>query len=216
MTSRPGVLRVFDSVLPSGNGYKVHLLLSQLGQRARYETVDLDILASPPETRRKDFLARNPNGRIPTVELSDGSFLPESNAILFYLAEGTRFLPSDPLARAQALQWMFFEQYSHERFVAVLKFWTFWGGLERCAQRDVDTWRTQGQAALDVMDSHLQSHDFFAGESYSIADIALFAYTHTAPKTGYVLGASVRAWLSRVEAQPGFIPIKPDPSGAFM
>ena len=107
----PRVVRLYESRIPSGNAYKVSLLLAQLGQRA--EVTELDILADPPETRRPEFLARNPNGRIPLVELEDGSHLPESNAILCYLAEGTPYLPDDRLARARALAWMFFEQYSH-------------------------------------------------------------------------------------------------------
>src|SRR5215470_8923163 len=124
---RPRVIRLYESKIPSGNAYKVSLLLSHLGQVP--SVVELDIMAPPPETRRPEFLAKNPNGRIPLVELDDGSFLPESNAILCYLADGTSFLPDDRLERARALAWMFFEQYSHEPYVAVLKFWTFWGGL---------------------------------------------------------------------------------------
>jgi glutathione S-transferase len=120
-------VRLYESTIPSGNAYKVSLLLAQLG--IDIPIVGLDILAEPPETRRPEFLARNPNGRIPLLELDDGSYLPESNAILYWLAHGTALFPDEPLAAARALAWMFFEQYSHEPYVAVLKFWTYWGGL---------------------------------------------------------------------------------------
>lgn len=204
--SAPAIRRLFVSALPSGNCYKVQLLLAHLGQEV--ETVALDILAKPSETRRAEFLARNPNGRVPTAELSDGSHLAESNAILFYLAEGTPYLPGGPLDRARALQWMCFEQYSHERFIAVLRFWERWGGIHTCPPDQVETWRTQGQAALDVMEQHLKAEAYFAGDGYSIADIALFAYTQTAPDHGYVLGPATRSWLDRVRAQPGYFPME--------
>ncbi len=205
------VARLYDSSIPSGNAYKVQLLLAQLG--IEHETVSLDILADPPQTRSPEFLAKNPNGRIPVLELDDGTCLSESNAILFYLAEGTPMCPGDRLARAQVLQWMFFEQYSHEPYVAVLKFWTYWGGLERCEARDVERWRTRGQAALEVMGTHLADHTYFGGDAYSIADIALYAYTHSAGRVGYRIPAPVQAWLQRVREQPGHVPIKADPTG---
>jgi glutathione S-transferase len=210
--AHPGVVRLYESTIPSGNAYKVRLLLSHLGQSV--EIVELDILASPSETRRPAFMARNPNGRIPVVELDDGSFLPESNAILFYLAEGTPYLPDDRLARARTLQWMFFEQYSHEPYVAVLKFWTLWGGLANKRPDEIALWKQRGQAALAVMDGHLARHQFFSGPRYGIADIALYAYTHTAGDVGFDLAPvpAVRAWLDRVRAQPGHVAIKPDPT----
>src|SRR4051812_8559633 len=123
-------VRLFESSIPSGNAYKVSLMLAHLGIEVPH--VQLDILARPPETRRPEFLARNPNGRIPLLELDDGTHLPESNAILCLLADGTPYLPADPLARARALAWMFFEQYSHEPYVAVLKFWTYWAVSPSC------------------------------------------------------------------------------------
>ncbi len=129
-------MRLFDSSIPSGNAYKVHLLLQQLGHR--YETVELDILATPSETRRPEFLAKNPNGRIPVLELDGGDYLPESNAILFYLADGTRYLPDDRRARAEVLSWLFFEQYSHEPFMAALKFWTYWGDLSKQPESQIE------------------------------------------------------------------------------
>ena len=210
-TPRPRPIRLYESTIASGNAYKVRLLLAQLGIECAVS--ELDILATPSETRRPEFLAKNPNGRIPLLELDDGSFLPESNAILFYLADGTPFLPEDPLARARVLQWMFFEQYSHEPYVAVLKFWKFWGGLEHKRPEEIALWRERGQAALQVMDEHLRTRAFFVDERYSIADIALYAYSHTAGHAGFDLDAlpAVRAWLARVAAQPGHVLIKNGP-----
>jgi glutathione S-transferase len=205
------MLRLYD-YLESGNGYKVRLLLHQLG--LPFERVELDIVKG--ETRTPAFLAKNPNGRIPTLELAGGTFLPESNAILWYLAEGTPFLPETRLARAQALSWMCFEQYSHEPNVATVRFWlthaldlSGWRG-ELLADK-----RRQGDAALAVMDRHLARRAFFAGERYSIADIALYAYTHVAPEGGFDLAphAHVRAWLARVAAHPGHVPITHRPRG---
>lgn len=213
MAERPTVIRLFESTIPSGNAYKVRLLCSHLGLRP--EIVELDILAQPSATRTPAFLAKNPNGRIPVVELSDGSFLAESNAILYYLAEGTAYFPDDTLAQARALQWMFFEQYSHEPYVAVLKFWTYWGGLERKRPDEIALWKTRGQAALEVMEQHLARTPFFTGPRYGIADIALYAYTQGADDVGFDLEKleAVRAWLARVRSQPGYVPMKPDPLG---
>ncbi len=210
------VIRLYESLIPSGNAYKVSLLLAHLGLTDAVEVVALDILANPPETRRPDFLAVNPNGRIPVIELDDGTILAESNAILCYLAHGTRYLPADALGLARALQWMFFEQYSHEPYVAVLKFWTLWGGLHHKRPEDIALWKARGQAALHVMDHHLAGHAWFTGPAYGVADIALYAYTHTAGAVGFDLGAvpAVTAWLDRVRAQPGHVPIKADPTRA--
>lgn len=204
-------MRLYDSTIPSGNAYKVHLLLHQLG--IAYETTELDILASPSETRRPEFLKKNPNGRIPLLELDDGRLLPESNAILFYLAEGTPLLSGTRYGRAETLQWMFFEQYSHEPYVAVLKFWTYWGGLEQAEPKDLERWRVRGQAALDVMAERLAQYDFIVENRYSIADIALYAYTQSAEAIGYRIAPAVLAWLGRIAAQPGYIGIKRDPTG---
>jgi len=186
--------------LPSGNGYKVRLLLSQLG--VRFRLVEKDIMKG--ETRTPDFLAINPNGRIPVLELEDGRRLAESDAILFYLAEGTRFLPEERLARAEVLQWMFFEQYSHEPYIAVARFWTHYLG------KAVDAEKTErGYQALDVMERHLGIRQFFVGERYTIADVALYAYTHVAHEGGFNLVAypNVRAWLGRVASEPGHVAI---------
>jgi glutathione S-transferase len=196
-------LRLYD-YLESGNGYKVRLLLHQLA--IPFERVELDILRGA--TRTEAFLAKNPNGRIPTLELDDGTCLPESNAILWYLAEGTPFLPEDRLQRAQALSWMCFEQYSHEPNIATLRFWTHAGLLEQRAAL-VPGKREAGVAALGVMEGHLAKRAFFAAERYTIADIALYAYTHVAEEGGFPLAPypAIRAWLARVAAQPRHIPI---------
>jgi glutathione S-transferase len=197
------MLRLYD-YLESGNGYKVRLLLHQLA--IPFERVELDILRG--ETRTEAFVAKNPNGRIPTLELDDGTCLPESNAILWYLAEGTPFLPEDRLQRAQALSWMCFEQYSHEPNIATLRFWTHAGLLEQRAAL-VPGKREAGVAALGVMEGHLAKRAFFAAERYTIADIALYAYTHVAEEGGFPLAPypAIRAWLARVAAQPRHIPI---------
>jgi glutathione S-transferase len=197
------VLRLYD-YLESGNGYKVRLLLAQLG--LDYERVELDILAG--ETRTPGHLARNPNGRIPLLELEDGSHLAESNAILWFLADGTPFLPKDRLARARVLQWMFFEQYSHEPYIAVLRFWAHAGQLEE-KRSQVPEKRERGEQALAVMEGHLAGRRFFVDDRYSIADIALYAYTHVAEEGGFDLSRypAVRAWIGRVAAEPEHIRI---------
>jgi glutathione S-transferase len=197
------MLRLYD-YLESGNGYKVRLLLHQLG--LPFERVELDILRG--ETRTPSFLAKNPNGRIPTLELEDGTHLPESNAILWYLAEETPFLPATRLARAQVLSWLCFEQYSHEPNIATLRFWTHAGFLGRRAAL-VPGKREAGVAALGVMEGHLARHSFFVAERYTIADVALYAYTHVAEEGGFALAPypAIRGWLARVASQPGHIPI---------
>lgn len=191
--------------LGSGNGYKVRLLLHQLD--IPYERVELDI--DKGETRTPQFLAKNPNGRIPALELEDGTVLPESNAILFYLAEGSDFLPKDRLERAQVLQWCFFEQYNHEPSIAVARYIRLHlpEGHERYSELPKLT--EKGHAALAVMETHLNDRDYFAGGSYSIADIALYAYTHVADEAGFDLAPypAIRAWLDRVAGQSRHIPI---------
>jgi len=204
-------MHLYDSNIPSGNVYKVQLLLAQL--EVAYGTTTLDILAPVSETRRPPFVAKNPNGRVPLLELDDGRVLPESNAILFYLADGTQYLSDDRFERAQTLQWMFFEQYSHEPYIAVLKFFTYWGGLERLRDDELQRLRTRGQQALQVMEEQLRSGDFFVGGRYGIADIALFAYTQSAEAIGFDVGPRVKAWLERVRSTPRFVPIKRDPLG---
>jgi glutathione S-transferase len=197
-------MRLYD-FLSSGNCYKVRLLLSQLA--IPFERVEMNILEQA--TRTPEFLAKNPNGRIPVLELEDGTFLAESNAILFYLADGTSFLPSDRLERSRVLQWMFFEQYSHEPYVAVARAWLHLFGMDEERRRQLPQKQRLGYEALGVMEGHLAARAFFVGERYSIADIALFAYTHVADEGGFDLGRfpAVRAWLDRVRAEPRHIPI---------
>ena len=197
------MLRLHD-YLESGNGYKVRLLLTQLG--VPFERIEHDILRG--ETRTPAYLALNPNGRIPLLELDDGSCLAESNAIQWYLAEGTPFLPSERLLRARVLQWLFFEQYSHEPYIAVLRFWTHAGTLAD-HEAEIAGRRASGNAALAVMENHLAECTWFVGDAYSIADIALYAYTHVAPEGGIELTPypAVLRWLDRVRGVPGHIPI---------
>ncbi len=151
-------------------------MLAQLGTPYRY--IELDILKG--ESRTPQFLARNPNGRIPLLELADGRCLPESDAILWYLAEGTRFVPADSFKRAQLLQWMFFEQYSHEPYVATPRFIMRYLPADSPRRAELPQRLARGREALGVMEQHLGRRQFFVGERYSIADIALYAYTHVA------------------------------------
>ncbi len=198
------MLTLYD-YLDSGNGYKVRLLLARLA--IPYERVELDI--DRGETRTAAFLAMNPNGRVPTLRLEDGGFLAESNAILFYLAEGTPLLPADRLGRAQALQWMFFEQYSHEPFIATARYIMRHLPEDSPRRAELTMRRERGHQALAVMETHLSSHDWFAAGRFSIADIALYAYTHVAHEAAIDLAPypRLRAWLDRVAAEPGHIPI---------
>jgi glutathione S-transferase len=199
------MLTLYD-FMGSGNGYKVRLLLAQLG--LPYELVECDILKG--ETRTPDFLTRNPNGRVPTLRLEDGMYLAESGAILWYLAEGTKLAPSDRLARAQTLQWMFFEQYSHEPYIAVVRFWRhFLSELSPLQQLDLPERLKKGYAALDVMEQHLATRPFFVEDRYGLADIALYGYTHVAHEGDFDLSRypHIQAWLARMEAQPGHVPM---------
>ncbi len=191
----------------SGNCYKLRLLLEQLGRDYRWIEVD----SARGETRTPEFLARNPNGRVPLIELEDGRVLVESNAILCWLAEGTGFVPADAWQRAQALSWMFFEQYSHEPYIAVARFIRGWTPADSPRRADLPRLRERGHQALAVMERHLQSADWFGGAAYGIADIALFAYTHCAGDGGFDMSAYPRigAWLERVRATPGFVPMPP-------
>ncbi|WP_029007638.1 glutathione S-transferase family protein [Azospirillum halopraeferens] len=199
------MLRLYDN-LSSGNGYKCRLLLHKLD--IPYERIELDI--DRGETRTPAFLARNPNGRIPALELEDGTVLPESNAILWYLAEGTPFLPDDRLGRAQVLQWMFFEQYSHEPNIATVRFWiTHHVPMTEERTLALPTKRKQGYDALGVMEGHLEGRDYFVGGGMTIADVALYAYTHVAHEGGFDLGGypRVRAWIDRITDLDRHIPI---------
>jgi glutathione S-transferase len=186
----------------SGNCYKVQLVLELLGQDYRWVEVD----STAGETRTPAFLARNPNGKVPLLELDDGRTLAESNAILCYLADGSPLLPAERWQRAQVLQWLFFEQYSHEPYVAVARFIARWLPADHERRAELPRLRERGHQALAVMEQRLQAQEFLAG-AFSVADIALYAYTHQAPVGGIALDSypAVRAWLARIEAQPGFV-----------
>ncbi|HSZ74811.1 MAG TPA: glutathione S-transferase family protein [Rhizomicrobium sp.] len=191
----------------SGNCYKVRLLAHRLGIPLTLRDYGLH----DGETRKTPFLSKNPNGRVPMLEFDDGRCLAESNAILFYLSEGTKYQPADKWARAEMMQWMFFEQYSHEPYVAVLRYLLTYATPEARAARQANEadLRKRGDAALGVMQTHLSKHAWFAGEDYSIADIALYGYTHCAGEGGFDLAAypAVSAWIKRVASQPGHIPL---------
>jgi glutathione S-transferase len=198
-------MRLHDNIT-SGNGYKVRLLLTQLG--LPFERIEYDI--DKGETRTKEFLTRiNPNGRIPVLEVEPGFLLSESDAILFYLAEGTPFLPDDRRRRAEVLQWMFFEQYNHEPNVATARYWITHRLLNPAREAQLPGKREAGYAALQLMEDHLAPRRFLVGERYTIADIALYAYTHVAGEGGFDLSRfpAIGAWLARVAAQPRHIPI---------
>jgi glutathione S-transferase len=191
----------------SGNCYKIRLAARQLGIRLALKDYGLHDGA----TRQPEFLARNPNGRVPLLELDDGRSLPESGAILWYLSEGSSLMPTDRWGRAEVLQWMFFEQYSHEPYIAVARFWLSYAPSEALEKKRhlIPDWHEKGHAALGVMQTHLSRHTWFAGGSYSIADIALYAYTHCAAEGGFDLSSypAVGAWLDRVANEPGHLPL---------
>ena len=193
---------LYDNAI-SGNCYKVRLLLAQLGIACERRQVDvLD------RSGRDAILGElNPALRVPTLILDDGRALAESDAILFHLAEGTEYLPADAFERAQVLQWMFFEQYSHEPNIAVARFWAHAGTEPGEADRAAR--RAGGEAALRAMERSLTGRGWLVGDAYSVADIALYAYTHVAPEGGFALEPfpAVGAWLARVAAQPGHITI---------
>ena len=191
--------------LPSGNCYKVRLLLTQLG--IPFERHEIQLRMSP-ETAR-EFQKISPLGRVPALVLEDGQVLAESNAILWYLAEGTPFVPESKLERARALQWMFWEQYDHEPYVAVVRAWVKYFGVPAGKEHELEERRARSYAALDVMERHLGVQSFFAAGRYSIADIALYAYTHVADEGGIALERypAIGAWMERVRVQPGHIPI---------
>jgi glutathione S-transferase len=203
------VLKLYDNI-SSGNGYKARLVLHLL--RIPFTRIELDIDRN--ETRAPSFLAINPNGRIPVLELAPGDYLAESNAIICYLADGTPYLPSARRERAAALQWLFFEQYSHEPNIATVRHWITHKLLTPAREALLPEKRRLGYAALDVMEQHLARRPYFVGESPTVADIALYAYTHVAEEGGFELGryAAIREWLARVAAIPGYIPIS-DPAG---
>jgi glutathione S-transferase len=203
------------SMQSSGNCYKARLALAQTG--TPFRIVDIDIFKG--ESRTREFLMRNPNGKVPLLELPGGRYLAESNAMLFYLCEGTPFVPADRLERAQVLQWMFFEQYSHEPYIAVARYWLSLvkGGRELKAHL-IDDWMERGYQALSVMERHLKTNRWFAAARYTIADMALYAYTHVAHEGEFDLSGypAVNDWLSRVAAEPGHVTMdwRPDAQAA--
>lgn len=198
------LLHLYD-FLPSGNGYKIRLLLTQIG--IPFERIETNILEG--ENRTSRFLSRNPNGKVPVLEIEEGKYLAESNAILMYLSEGTEFLPYDRFLKAQVLQWLFFEQYSHEPFIATSRYWISILGKADEYKGALQEKHKLGYVALEVMENHLTEKTFFVGERYTIADIALFAYTHVADEGGFDLSKfkAIRAWIERVKAQPRYIAI---------
>jgi glutathione S-transferase len=198
------MLRLYDNK-ESRNGYKVVLLLNHLDRP--FERVELDIFKG--ESRTPEFLAKNPAGRIPALELDDGTVLAESGAILWYLAEGTDYLPEDRLGRAQVLRWICFEQNAHETSVAEARFISSHPELSQGREGAIlADKQKRGNAALSYMEQHLGTHDFFAAGRYTIADMALYGYTSVAAEGGFDLSQypAVTAWLARVAAEPGYVP----------
>ena len=202
------------SMQRSGNCYKVRLALSQLA--IPYEPVEIDILKG--ESHTPDFLAKNPTGQVPLLEAAPGRYIPESNAILWFLAEGSHLLSDDPIERAATLQWMFFEQHALEPNVGAAYFWLALvkGGRE-LQQHALEDWMEEGYRALGVMEKHLTRHRFFSDNHYSIADIALYGYTHLAHQCDFDLRTfpAIRDWLTRVEAEPRHINMEWRPVAAM-
>lgn len=195
-----------DSI--SGNCYKLQLACAQLD--IDYTWHEIDILAGG--SRTDEFLVMNPNGRVPLMALPDGRYLSESNAILCYLADDSELDGDDRFERANVLRWMFFEQYSHEPYIATSRFIIQYQGRPEEREGDLETRKGGGYMALDVMEQELTDNDFIANDKYSIADIALYAYTHVADEGGFDLTnyPQIRAWLERVERQDGFVAMKKD------
>jgi glutathione S-transferase len=198
------------SMQRSGNSYKVRLALAQLG--VPYRKIEIDILQG--ESRTPDFIAKNPSGHVPLLEVTPGRYLAESNAILWYVAGGSPLAPDDRIARAEAMQWMFFEQHSLEPNIGAAYFWLalIRGGRE-LQTHALEDWMEQGYAALGVMEKHLATRKFFVADRYSIADIALYAYSHVAHLCDFDLASfpAVRTWLARVEAVPGHVAMEWQP-----
>ena len=196
-------MRLYNSPV-SGNCYKIRLLLSQL--ELSYETVDVDILSRVDRRQLED---KNPAGRVPILELDDGRSLAESNAILCYMAAGTDYLPEDRFAAAQVMQWLFFEQNGLEPYIAVVRFFVSIATKPMADPQTIERLQKRGHAALTVMENHLRDREFLVNDRYSIADNALYAYSHVAPEGGIELEPhpAVRAWMERVRDQPRFVPM---------
>jgi glutathione S-transferase len=195
---------LYDSPV-SGNCYKVRLLFAHLGIPYERRGVDVADRSDRPEL----LGGLNPALRVPTLVLDDGRPLAESGAILWYFAEGTRFVPDDRYERAQVLQWMFFEQYDHEPAIAVVRFWVRYSGRPEAFADRLEERMTAGYRALDAMEGHLAGRAFFVGDGFTLADVVLYAYTHVAGEGGFDLSGypSVRDWIDRVAALPGHVPI---------
>ena len=198
------MIRLHDYPL-SGNCYKVRLLLAQLD--ISYERIEWDTRAG--ETRTPEFSRINPAGKVPVLETEDGKLLPESDAILFYLAEGTPFLPQDRFERAQVLRWMSFEQSVHQPNLAIARFIVQFMEMNDELQKMLRQKQKAGYVALGLMEGHLEDHDFLVEDRYTVADISLYAYTHVAHEGGFDLRPfpAVRAWLERVAARPAYVPM---------
>jgi glutathione S-transferase len=196
---------LYDSAV-SGNCYKVRLLLAHLG--LPYERCELDVV---DRSNRPEVLGGlNPSLRVPTIVLDDGRSIGESGAILCYFGEGTAFVPSDRFDRAQMFQWMFFEQYDHEPAIAVVRFWMHvLGGVPEGQEAAHEVKLAAGHRAIEAMERRIESREWFAGDAMSLADIALYAYTHVAEEGGFELSRfpAVKAWCARVAAVPGHVPI---------
>jgi glutathione S-transferase len=205
------VMFTLYSMQRSGNSYKTRLALAQL--HIPYRLIEIDILKG--ESHTPEFLAKNPSGQVPLLEVSPGRFLAESNAILWYIAGGTPLAPEDRVERAQALQWMFFEQHSLEPNLGAAYFWlTLIKGGRDLQRHAFEDWMEEGHRALGVMEKHVAQNDFFVADRYTIADIALYAYTHVAHLCDYDLQSfpAVRAWLERVAAQPSHVAMEFNPA----
>ena len=192
------------SMQRSGNSYKARLALALL--QMPYKAVEIDILHG--ESRTPDFLAKNPSGQVPLLEIQPGRYLAESNAILWYVAAGTALVPEDRMERAEALQWMFFEQHSIEPTIGAAYFWlSLVKGGRELHSHSIEDWMEKGYAALRVMNNHLSHHEYFAAGRFTVTDIALYAYAHLAHLCDFDLGTfpAISAWLSRVEREPGYI-----------
>jgi glutathione S-transferase len=198
-------VRLYNSQL-SGNCWKVRQMLALLD--IPYERVELDVI---DRSNRQEILGgKNPALRVPTLELDNGEHLAESNAILWYLADGTPYVPGDPLERARVLQWMFFEQYEVEPNLAVARFWVYVLGERESHEADLEAKWRGGNRALDAIEGHLADHEWLVGRDFSIADISVYAYTHVAEEGGFDLGPypAARAWIDRVAGRPGYVPME--------
>lgn len=196
------VMNTIYGMKASGNCYKVQLLLELLGTPYRW----VDVNSAAGETRTPEYLAKNPNGKVPLLETEAGQYLPESNAILCYLASDTHLFPKDKWHQANVLQWLFFEQYSHEPYIAVARYIKKYLPQSHERHSDLPRLHERGYQALDVMEKHLAQHVYLVSTGFSIADIALFAYTHDAATGGFDLTRypHLQSWLQRVQLQPGF------------